>query len=314
MHNTLARLQNTFGYLTSCAFALALAISALSLLPLDPITTTTSSQAPTADISVRNIQVVRGRPHYYSPKREEYAHIRFDLDADLSPLFNWNTKQVFVYLSAEYPTQQQQQQQNAGSGEDGREQGSRPLTTDARLGMNKAVIWDTIIPAPASKWSLANVRERYYPARGTKAAAGKGKRRDSAASKSGREKGGAKTTDIAKPGLLSLKNQKPKYQITDPSGAIASRPNATLTLSWNVQPWVGPLLWDKGMLEDKSGVGGAQGSWNLPFLKHPWRGGVLPRSETFDFPPLKGSQKTSEVVMDKDGPKTPEPASVEGMV
>ena len=24
---------------------------------------------------------VRGRPHYYSPKKEEYAHIRFDLDA-----------------------------------------------------------------------------------------------------------------------------------------------------------------------------------------------------------------------------------------
>lgn len=24
---------------------------------------------------------VKGRPHYYSQKKEEYAHIRFDLDA-----------------------------------------------------------------------------------------------------------------------------------------------------------------------------------------------------------------------------------------
>lgn len=28
--------------------------------------------------------------------------MNFDLDADLTPLFNWNTKQVFVYLTAEY--------------------------------------------------------------------------------------------------------------------------------------------------------------------------------------------------------------------
>ena len=38
-------------------------------------------QAPTAEIKLRSTQVVKGRPHYYSPKREEYAHIKFDLDA-----------------------------------------------------------------------------------------------------------------------------------------------------------------------------------------------------------------------------------------
>ncbi len=27
---------------------------------------------------------VKGRPHYYSPKKEEYAHIKFDLDAGRS--------------------------------------------------------------------------------------------------------------------------------------------------------------------------------------------------------------------------------------
>ncbi len=170
--------------------------------------------------------------------------------------------------------------------------------------MNKAVIWDTIISPPASRWSFANVTERYFP---TKKPVGKSTK---IMSKSERDKAKAKPTDITKPGLLALKNEKSKYQVTDPSGVISSRPNATLTLSWNVQPWVGALLWDQSMLEDKNGPGSVQGSWNLPFLKYQWQGGRLPRSQTFDFPPLKGTQKTStsEMVKDRDGPKTPEPA------
>lgn len=35
-------------------------------------------------------------------KGKENVRLNFDLDADLSSLFNWNTKQVFVYLTAEY--------------------------------------------------------------------------------------------------------------------------------------------------------------------------------------------------------------------
>jgi signal peptidase complex subunit 3 len=36
-------------------------------------------------------------------KEKENNKLQFDLEADLTPLFNWNTKQVFVYLTAEYP-------------------------------------------------------------------------------------------------------------------------------------------------------------------------------------------------------------------
>lgn len=35
-------------------------------------------------------------------KQKENSKIAFDLSADLTPLFQWNTKQVFVYLTAEY--------------------------------------------------------------------------------------------------------------------------------------------------------------------------------------------------------------------
>ena len=311
MHNSLTRIQTSFGYLTSCAFTLAFLISALSLLPID--LPSSSSPPPSASLSVRNIQVVRGRPHYYSPKREEYAHIRFDLDADLSGLFNWNTKQVFVYVSAEYPAQTRP---TTGLGQDGEEGKNLPPADDGprpTSGMNKAVIWDTIISAPASTWSFANVKERYFPSKKTRKEMEKSKRN---AAKSGKDKADTKTTEIVKPGLLVLKNQKPKYQITDPSGVISSRPNATLTLSWNVQPWVGALLWDRGMLEDKRGPDAAAGSWNLAFLKYQWRNGRLPRSRTFDFPPLKGAPNTStsETVKDGDGPKTPEPAEASGVV
>lgn len=288
MHNTLTRLQTTFGYLTSCAFFLAFAISTLSLLPIDPLASHPANPPPTANLSVRNIQVVRGRPHYYSAKREEYAHIRFDLDADLSSLFGWNTKQVFVYVSAEYPAPEDDAAGIMGAyGRDGSSDGSAAAGS-GRPGTNKAVIWDVIVSAPATPWSWANVKERYLPAKKT-GKAGSDKSKKGKASKSTRDK--MATMDLTKPGLLSLKNQKPKYQITDPSGVMASRSNATLTLSWNVQPWVGPLLWDRGMLEDKNGPG--EGSWNLPFLRYQWRSGVVPRSPKFDFPAIKGAQKAS---------------------
>ncbi|CCF57352.1 hypothetical protein KAFR_0C03600 [Kazachstania africana CBS 2517] len=35
-------------------------------------------------------------------KPKENVRLEFDLDSDLTNLFNWNTKQVFVYLTAEY--------------------------------------------------------------------------------------------------------------------------------------------------------------------------------------------------------------------
>lgn len=67
---------------------------------------------------------VKGRPHYYSSKKEEYAIIKFSLDADLSSLFTWNTKQVFVYVTAEWP--------------------------GVNNSTNEAVIWDSIITNPSA--------------------------------------------------------------------------------------------------------------------------------------------------------------------
>lgn len=247
MHNSLARVQAAFGYFTTCAFALASIVAFLSIIPYPTPTT-----QPTASISVRNVQVVKGRPHYYSSKREEYAQIRFDLNADLSSLFTWNTKQVFVYITANYPS-------IAGGDQ------------------SESVIWDMIIPATASPYSFSNLKQTYFPDK--------------------KKRTRPNTKAVTKPGQIVLKNQKPKYQITDPSGKLSQIQNATLQVSWNVQPWVGALVWDKGYL------GGRVGSW-----KNAKNG----RSAAFTFPPIKGS--TSVVKEATQGSKTPEAGSAAPVV
>ena len=91
---------------------------------------------------------VRGRPHYYSTKREQYASIRFSLTADLSSLFTWNTKQVFVWVSAAWPNgtapaiAEEDEIRNGGKG--------REL-------VNEAVIWDVIITNPSAD-HLQNIK------------------------------------------------------------------------------------------------------------------------------------------------------------
>lgn len=66
-----------------------------------------------------------------------------------------------------------------------------------------------------------------------------------------------------------MKNQKPKYQITHPSGRIAEAKDVTLRLHYNVQPWVGILTWnqdrDYGLWERLKG--GVSKKFALPALK-----------------------------------------------
>jgi len=117
MHSTIVRAQNVFGFFTTVAFAVAALIACSDLI---------APRTPSASVSVKDVQVVKGRPHYYSTKKEEYAIIKFSLSADLSTLFTWNTKQIFVYVSASWPN-----------------------STSSEL-VNEAVIWDTIITNPSA--------------------------------------------------------------------------------------------------------------------------------------------------------------------
>ncbi|KAK0626616.1 signal peptidase subunit-domain-containing protein [Immersiella caudata] len=222
MYSSLVRIQNTFGFFTTVAFVVAAFIAASDFV---------TPRAPVVNVlKTTNLQVVRGRPHYYSSKKEEYAIIKFTLDADLSSLFTWNTKQLFVYITAEWPS-------TSVSG----------TTLPSNVTSNQAVIWDTIITSPSAD-HLANIGP--------------------IALKKLRKSAAGKPIDPSR-GKITLKNQRPKYQITHPSGKIAETEDVTLRLHYNVQPWVGVLTWNQNAdygLWNALG-GGLSKKFNLPALK-----------------------------------------------
>jgi len=114
MYSGIVRIQNTFGFFTTVVSVVAAFIALSSFF---------FPQSPSAELIMRDVRVAKGRAHYYSTRREEYAHVKFTLDMDLSSLYNWNTKQVFVYITASYPSNKP----------------SEPPT--------KSIIWDAILPS-----------------------------------------------------------------------------------------------------------------------------------------------------------------------
>lgn len=190
----------------------------------------------------------------FSSRREETI-ITAIKKIDLSPLFNWNTKQLFVYVMATYPSSD-----NTNNG--------KPIS--------QSVIWDTIIPAPESPYTYEALRESVFRLLGRSSGptySPSGRRittkQTRAATPSSKNKKKGKNNSSRKPGMLRLKNQRQKYQITDITGHLAEKKNVTLSVGWNVQPWIGALLW-----APESGI--------VPSTE-----GLAAESEKFDFPPLK---------------------------
>ena len=178
--------------------------------------------------------------------------------SDFTTLFNWNTKQVFFWITATYPAAK-----------------SSPSTPPSQ-----AVFWDTII----------NSRSQLHPFNHLHHW-----KKEHSAQKSKSQKARKKEEPKAEPGILKLKNAKPKYQITDITGVISERQNVTLEIGWNVQPWVGALTWT---MED------GQHLWN-------WLGVKGGRSRSFDMPALKGKATSSETIVGSGGtPKAAEASAV----
>ena len=95
-------------------------------------------------IDTSRVSVVRGEGScltgsrdYYDSAASDQGFITFDLQADLAPLFNWNVKVLFLYLSAEYST---------------------PTVTH-----NTAVLWDKIIMrGENTQLDLKSIKTKYY--------------------------------------------------------------------------------------------------------------------------------------------------------
>ncbi|KAF8586714.1 signal peptidase 22 kDa subunit [Ramaria rubella] len=78
----------------------------------------------------------KGKSEQFRGKSQEFAFYTFDYEADLTPLFDWNTKQLFLYLSAEY--------------------------TNAQGVKNDIVLWDRIVRRKRdAKLKIKGVKNKY---------------------------------------------------------------------------------------------------------------------------------------------------------
>ncbi|KAF9011112.1 signal peptidase 22kDa subunit [Cyathus striatus] len=110
MHSIISRLNNGSALLSSCMMTL------LALIALSSFVFTAD---PKGDLSINSVKVYPANARRYPHKKQDMAFVNFNISADLTPLFNWNTKQLFLYLQAEYP--------------------------NPKGGSNEVVIWDRIV-------------------------------------------------------------------------------------------------------------------------------------------------------------------------
>jgi len=92
MHSIYQRLNIASALLSSCLFGLLACIAVTSYL---------QETSPQGTLTIDSVKVMIGKVRY-NPVQQHTAHIKFDFDADMTSLFHWNTKQVFLYLEAEY--------------------------------------------------------------------------------------------------------------------------------------------------------------------------------------------------------------------
>jgi len=76
------------------------------------LSTTFLNNTTVPHITTSKVYLVKGQGSgltgdrdYYDNSGNDQAFINFDLKADLSPLFNWNVKALYLYLTAEYKTE-----------------------------------------------------------------------------------------------------------------------------------------------------------------------------------------------------------------
>ncbi|CAI6374644.1 unnamed protein product [Macrosiphum euphorbiae] len=128
MHSLLSRGNSMLAYTLIVLVTLVFACF-LSTISVDY---RTGTEIQALKIEVKNL------PTYgVSKKINDLGHIKFNLNTDLTSLFNWNVKQLFVYMTAEYET-----------------------PTNA---LNQVVLWDKIIlRGEKSYLRLKNMRTKYY--------------------------------------------------------------------------------------------------------------------------------------------------------
>nr|XP_018262144.1 signal peptidase [Kwoniella dejecticola CBS 10117]OBR84302.1 signal peptidase [Kwoniella dejecticola CBS 10117] len=113
MYSTLQRLNHISSLATTYVMILLGLISIASFLSLPSV--------DVGKVEIKDLIVQKGRLRRWGARQEELASLKFDIRTDLNPLLNsYNTKQLFVYLTASY------EEQNTGNA-------------------HEVVLWDRII-------------------------------------------------------------------------------------------------------------------------------------------------------------------------
>ncbi|XP_041079588.1 signal peptidase complex subunit 3 [Polyodon spathula] len=101
------------------------------------VTTAFKDRSAPVDIQVSRV-MLKNVDDFTGPReRSDLGFITFDVTADLRPIFDWNVKQLFLYLSADYETKS-----NA---------------------LNQVVLWDKIIlRGENTKLSLKDMKSKYF--------------------------------------------------------------------------------------------------------------------------------------------------------
>ncbi|KAL0904768.1 hypothetical protein M5K25_026918 [Dendrobium thyrsiflorum] len=107
--------MHSFGFRANAIVTFALTILAV-ICAMTSLSDNLNVPSPTADIKVLNINWFQKQPN-----GNEEVSLTLNISVDLQSMFTWNTKQVFVFVAAEYETPQ-----NA---------------------LNQVSLWDGIIPS-----------------------------------------------------------------------------------------------------------------------------------------------------------------------
>ncbi|XP_057427748.1 signal peptidase complex subunit 3B-like [Lotus japonicus] len=107
--------MHSFGYRANALLTFAITILAL-MCAMASLSDTLSSPSPSSQVQVLNINWFQKQPN-----GNDEVSMTLNISADLQSLFTWNTKQVFVFLAAEYET--------------------------SKNSLNQISLWDAIIPS-----------------------------------------------------------------------------------------------------------------------------------------------------------------------
>ncbi|CEP08157.1 hypothetical protein [Parasitella parasitica] len=134
MYNLQQRANNVFSFAITVIGVVLAAVASISAI------TGYGTIKDTLKIDEKSIKIVTRRygPENtdYRDRNSEFARLAFDIDADFTPLFNWNTKQVFATVVAQYEND--------------------------KFERNHVVLWDKIITSQDDKHlKLRNVRNKY---------------------------------------------------------------------------------------------------------------------------------------------------------